>query len=341
VNALAFSLFSSKVDTQFRVNVFFPSSEEGRQTLLAAVANSSHTVEGYAESAGELVDDCYSLVEKKLFALPNVVLLSGMLVHQPLLVMAVLPVSIALDFARSKVMTKLSSHIEKASLQIQKLVARRKKVEQHDVNHEEVISRSGTSHITAYQWNSLAKQVFEKRSWQKALASFRMYLNWLYYQDILGVGIECALARMMELGRISSADIGVYASVIEDSIDLLLTRYREESRLAQMETHRDKLLELSEALDNVRSRLRGGAGSRIQSLCKVDSSSRFLELRDFEYRRGDTLQVRIPELRLSVGKVYAVTGANGCGKSTLFGVLASCGARAPAMPDGLEVSASA
>ncbi|CAE8585149.1 unnamed protein product [Polarella glacialis] len=195
---------------------------------------------------------------------------------------AVLPVSIALDFARSKVMTKLSSHIEKASLQIQKLVARRKKVEQHDVNHEEVISRSGTSHITAYQWNSLAKQVFEKRSWQKALASFRMYLNWLYYQDILGVGIECALARMMELGRISSADIGVYASVIEDSIDLLLTRYREESRLAQMETHRDKLLELSEALDNVRSRLRGGAGSRIQSLCKVDSSSRFLELRDFE-----------------------------------------------------------
>ena len=35
------------------------------------------------------------------------------------------------------------------------------------------------------------------------------------------------MARMMELGSISAADLGVYASVIEDSIDFLLTRYRE------------------------------------------------------------------------------------------------------------------
>ena len=62
-----------------------------------------------------------------------------------------------------------------------------------------------------------------------------------------------------------------------------------------------------------------------------------VRLRNFRYRRGH-VHVRFQDVILRSGKVYAITGANGCGKSTFFALLASCGRYSSALPPGMEES---
>ena len=80
------------------------------------------------------------------------------------------------------------------------------------------------------------------------------------------------LAWLLEFKHILSADIWVYTRVVEDAIDLLLTRFRMDAALASMRTNLERVADLSERLAAVRSRGRaecalGDAGAvRISGL---------------------------------------------------------------------------
>ena len=225
-NALSLYIFLCKLDLHLRVDTFF-SSGDYAYNRLEVVLDSDHTVDAYAESVTELMYDCYLLVEKKLFGLPNILLMSDTLLSQPGLMMAVLPVSVGLDFGRARAFSILTRNIEQVTKYLRTRLSRRRKIEEHDVEHAETISRTGAATLVASRWENLSEEIFQLTAWKKCLSSFRRFLDWIYYTNIVGVGIECALARMMELGSIAAADLAVYAQVIEDSVDFLLTRYRE------------------------------------------------------------------------------------------------------------------
>ena len=225
-NALSLYIFLCKVDLHLRVDTFF-SSGDYAYNRLEVVLDSDHTVDAYAESVTELMYDCYFLVEKKLFGLPNILLMSDTLLSQPGLMMAVLPASVGLDFGRARAFSTLTRNIEQVTKYLRTRLSRRRKIEEHDVAHAETISRTGAATLVASRWEYLSEEIFQLTAWKKCLSSFRRFLDWIYYTNIVGVGIECALARMMELGSITATDIAVYAQVIEDSVDFLLTRYRE------------------------------------------------------------------------------------------------------------------
>lgn len=59
-----------------------------------------------------------------------------------------------------------------------------------------------------------------------------------------------------------------------------------------------------------------------------------VKLSNFSYRRGH-VQVIFEDMVLESGRIYAVTGGNGCGKSTFFGVLAAC--KSGTLPPGVEL----
>lgn len=60
-----------------------------------------------------------------------------------------------------------------------------------------------------------------------------------------------------------------------------------------------------------------------------------VKLENFRYQRGH-VHVHFKDVILEPGKIYAITGANGCGKSTFFALLASCSRSLAALPPGLE-----
>ena len=293
-NDMFFESFRWKAEESLRVDAFLhPGNAYNR---LEVARDSNHTVDGFAEAFNSIINDCYQLTAGKLYDLPNLVLMSGMMASQPILTATLLPISVGLDFGRTHVISAITSLTEKATKHLRALADKRKKVEQHDSRNAEAISRTGAAAIVAGRWGDLATDILAATAWRKILLSTRMFINWLYYQDLYGVGVECALARIMEADRITAADIGVYSMVIEDTIGTLLTRYREdwlnfhirtlcfassvrlllvvyvgchvhvpcrclrmppqleESRLAQMHTFQERLLELDAGLRAHRAR---------------------------------------------------------------------------------------
>ena len=224
-NNASFRHFFNKVEQSLRVDAFLHAGEHPHNRLMV-VRDSNYTVEGYTESFNHLIHTCYSLIEGKLWELPNLVLLSGMLFGQPLLTLTLLPVSIGLDFARVRAVSSVTMLVEETAKRRRGLTDKRKKIEQHDSRHAEIISRTGAASIVATRWEGLASEILDLTVWQTFLAASRTYMNWIYYNNLLGVGIECALARIMEIDQITAADIGVYAMVINDAIGFLLTRYQ-------------------------------------------------------------------------------------------------------------------
>jgi len=244
VNFYVYGRFAREVERSIRLNSVFP-LKEGRatNTLLAAVHGSKYTIDAYTDAFNSIVDVSYRVVESKLFALPKLLLFPGMLQQQPMLVVSILPASIILDEGRSRMFASLTKRIEKMVREIRELSERRRKIEQHDAKHEELIRRGAASDFALSHWREVATVMEGKTLRYYALSSFRAFINGLYKQDFFTPGIELVLAFLLETKFISSTDIWVYMRVIEETIDFLLTRSRMDATLASM-----KLMQTSLAL---------------------------------------------------------------------------------------------
>jgi len=328
VNNHVFGVFQKDIERSLRLDSMFPMGAHGLgDNLLSAVQGSKLTVEAYTQDFNQLVTVVFSAVEAKLFALPKLMQLA-VLMHQPRLVFTVLPASIALDVVRTRTVTSLTKIVEGFSREIVELQNRRAKVEQHDVKNEERIRRGASSAFARAQWLQLADEIDAKAFRYRALSSFRVFVNALYTTELLVPGMELVIAWLLQARQILNADIFLCQRVIEETIGLLLTRFRMDAKLASLKTSMDRLANLSTGLADAHARDRAN--------CTVEGTSQSLRIESLEFVRGPT-EVRIAGLALQLGRVYAVTGPNGCGKSSLFGILASCSQHATALPEGLEI----
>merc|ERR1712190_270639 len=80
INSYAYSQWQYDVEISLRIESFFPKEgpAEGRM-LLASVAESNFTVEGYTGAITSIASTGFSMVERKLFSLPKLALIPGML----------------------------------------------------------------------------------------------------------------------------------------------------------------------------------------------------------------------------------------------------------------------
>lgn len=129
--------------------------------------------------------------------------------------------------------------------------------------------------------------------------------------------VDCALAKLIAVGKIFASDIFVYARAIEDMINLVLMRSRSESELASMESSIKVLRELKDIWNASEER-----NLLDCTISETNGSSNALAIDGLTYTRGSA-SVKIDDLSLNPG-IYALTGANGSGKSTLFRLLMGC-----------------
>ncbi len=192
----------------------------------------------------------------------------------------------------------------------------RTKVEQYDLKNSELIQRSGYDSVlfTERKWISLTEEIQDKKARTALMHRSKSYFSFLQRQFIMMALVDCALAKLIAVGKIFSADIYVYARAIEDMINFVLMKSRAESELATMTSSIKVLRDLKDIWD--------ASEERRLLECAVNNTSRALSIKDLSYTRGSA-SVTIEDISLQPG-VYAVTGANGSGKSTLFRIIMGC-----------------
>jgi ABC-type multidrug transport system fused ATPase/permease subunit len=273
-----------------------------------------------------IVSTSYDLFNRKLFSLPKVLLLPMVMAKQPKMIAQIFPIIFVTDWLKGRAVSYMTHRIENLEKEVQDLNAVRSKVEQFDMKNAELLQRAGpgATDFTRRRWEDLTVQIQTKSVVSQLTSRTKGFFAFIQRNFVFSVLVDCALAQLMAVGKLVSADIFVFSRAIEDAVDMVLMRSRSEAELARMMTQIENMKELSEVWGAAQKRnfLPCNVAPPDVAAYAVDSHASLVVLRNLLYSRG-TAVVRIDHLELPAG-IYALTGANGSGKSTLFRLLMSC-----------------
>jgi len=269
------------------------------------------TTTEYATSIDNIANTIYELFNRKLFSLPKILLLPGVMARQPWLIVQVFPFIMVTDWVKASGVAFLTTKIEHLQEELQHWRAIRTKVESFDLKNAELLHRSGSQSLpfTQRRWEALTNQVQNRLVVMELLQRSKGFFAFIHRNFVFSVLIDCALANLIVVGKIVSAEIFVFSRAMEDAVDLLLMRSRSEAELARMATDLERLAQ-------VRDLWRNQESSSALLACTVSPPScvnpehakhtPHIVLRNLHYSRG-TAQVRADHVELPAG-VYALTG---------------------------------
>eukprot|EP01083_Nonionella_stella_P217532 780957_1 len=313
-NMYAFHCFRDDIHRTIRLNDLF--DNDGSRFVATASSTVSNLSPGaYATNAETVVKTVYDLFNQNLFSLPKLMLLPSIVAKQPLLLMKITPLILFSDYVKSTIVSVITTEVERINKEVKDTESMRTKVEQYDLKNSELIQRSGYESVlfTEKKWMSLTEKIQDLNARTSIMTRSKMYFVGLQRHFVMMALVDCALAKLIAVGKIVAADIFVYARAIEDMINFVLMRSRAESELASMMSSIKVLRELKDIWD--------ASEDRNLLDCTI-SEENSLNIAGLTYTRGSA-SVRIDDVSISSG-IYAVTGANGSGKSTLFRLVMGC-----------------
>lgn len=315
-NMYAFHCFRDDLHRTVRLNDLF--SKNGSHFVATAASSGTNLSPGtYATNVDKVVTTCYDMVNQNLFSVPKLLLLPSIIAKQPKLAITLTPLIIFSDYIKSVIVSAITTEQERMDSEVRDITSRRTKVEQFDLKNAELIQRSGHRSVafTERHWISYTEKIQDLNAKISIMKRSKQYFQWLQRHFIMMALVDCALARLIAVGKILAADIFVYARAIEDMINFILMRSKSESELAAMATSVKLLQNLKTVWDQ--------SERRNLLECRISSDSHgTMKLKGLSYTRG-AASVYIEDVSITPG-IYAVTGANGSGKSTLFRLLMGC-----------------
>lgn len=313
INKFASTCLEHDMHRQIRLNELFDQDHH----LQALAVESATSPEAYAKSMDVVVSTTYDMFNRKLFSLPKVMLLPSVISKTPQMMAQIFPFIFITDWAKGRFITYMTTRVETLQKEINELSAIRSKIESFDMKNAELLQRSGrgATKFTQKRWETLSVQIQAKSTVSDLITRTKAFFAWIQRNFVFSVLVDCALANLIVIGKIASAEIFVFSRAIEDAVDMVLMKSRSEAELARMMTEIEKLSELSTIWT------KSSARSLIH--CKLAQKEQDgITLRHVHYSRG-TAAVHAEHVELKPG-IYALTGANGSGKSTLFRLLMSC-----------------
>jgi ABC-type multidrug transport system fused ATPase/permease subunit len=256
-----------------------------------------------------VIGKVYELVNRKLFSLPKILLLPGVMARQPMIMLQVFPFIFLSDWIKASVVSVMTSTIEALRKETMEIKAVRTKVESFDLKNAELLQRSGpgASRFTQRRWEELTVKIQTREVIGELLLRSKAFFAFMQRNFVFSVLIDCALASLISVGKIVSSEIFVFSRAVEDAVDMVLMRSRSEAELAQMTTEAEKLQELADLWARQKKQK-----TFLPCRLPVKGDHKGLVLRNLHYSRG-TASVRADHVELPPG-VYALTGANGSGK---------------------------
>lgn len=191
------------------------------------------------------------------------------------------------------------------------------KTNEHDKEYAVTILQKNALNYTIYEWSDIQRCIKEntlgKAVFSNMLDSFQSFYN----QDLLYTGLHMLVALMSYKGVITLEELYLHTRTLETLVNSILFKSKNQASFGNIESSVDRINELFHYLNS--------ANNSIQNInFTVNEEQESLSIQDLEFTRGNKEQISrvfIKNLELFLGKFYAITGANGSGKSSLATLL--------------------
>lgn len=191
------------------------------------------------------------------------------------------------------------------------------KINEHDKEYAVTILQKNALNYTRNEWDVSQECEQYNSLGNTVLGSSINALIGFYNQDVLYPILHILVAHMSTKGIISLGELFLYTRTLQTFVEVILFKSKNQAEFSKINSAIDRLNELSTHLNSAEDTI-----SEIDF--NVDKTRDNLLIEDLEFTRGNkdkTTRVSIEKLELLIGKFYAITGANGSGKSSFSTLL--------------------
>lgn len=224
---------------------------------------------------------------------------------------------VAIDYFVNNFFQLLITEMQEFSERETKCSSEFVKINEHDKEYAVTILQKNALNYTRNEWD-ISQECEQSNSLRNTvLGSSINALIGFYNQDVLYPILHILVAHMSTKGIISLGELFLYTRTLQTFVEVILFKSKNQAEFSKITSAIDRLNELSTHLNSAED-------SISEIYYYTDEVRDSLLIRDLEFTRGNkeqTTRVFIEKLELFIGKFYAVTGANGSGKSSFTTLL--------------------
>ncbi|MCT4634799.1 MAG: ATP-binding cassette domain-containing protein [Rickettsiales bacterium] len=307
INAYHISQLTSSIQNDIRDN-YFTTKEN-----FILLSKSNHTTQTYLSDIRTILSSNNDVLLWTSFGIAKLSKIDSFTLESYLGIGGV----VAIDYCVNNLFQLLIIEMQKFSERGTKCSSEFVKNNEHDKEYAVTILQKNALDYIRDEW-SVSQECEQYNSLGNAvLASSINVLMGFYNQDVLYPILHILVAHMSVKGVIDVGELFLYTRTLQTSVEIILFKSKNQAEFSKIDSSIDRLNELSMYLNSAKDTI-----SKVYFYTNESRESLLIE--NLEFVRGNKEQatrVFIENIELFIGKIYAVTGANGSGKSSLTTLL--------------------
>jgi ABC-type lipoprotein export system ATPase subunit len=292
--------FEGWLQTEFKSQYAF--NEEN----FAAISSSNSSITSYANDIRNIAS-IHSQLAKKISSLQRIALIPNEMLHLKEFIPLIASL-LFIDQTKSYALSFVSHEVIKTEKELLFTYDKYRKIEENDAQHHTMLDDISMRFIQK-RYLEKAQEIQWKNIKLSTLESVKSHVNTVYWNDLLQ-----SLPMVFLQNKSNPTEIIIHIKSIQDIIELALSRLKEKSYYTRVKEGSLRLTLLHEFIQS--------HSPQKLIVLKTNDTLKISNL-SFERIKDNIVQtyVNIPDLTLEKGKIYALSGANGSGKSSLFNII--------------------
>jgi putative ABC transport system ATP-binding protein len=302
--------FKTTSDIRFIQEQFLKENLLHKQNFLAST-KTNFTATDYLENIDTVVREIDSMTHQLLFSLPKLFIIPAINKEIALGLAGIMAIDTTFSYGMEYIISLKQYYIDAEKLTSSRL----DKMSKHDTSGANLVLQNDLLTYARDKWVDLNDQKTLNGLKAKLLGTVEHYCGWIYQTAILYSAYKYLVAQLVLDKAITAEQIFLYVRVLESITDVLFFNTKHQSNFERLDSALNKLEDLADVLHSA---------PKYDVQFNIDEQSRELKIHDLKFTRGDATRnvtLTVENIVLEQGQIYAVTGSNGCGKSSLLTLL--------------------
>ena len=276
-------------------------------------SKANFSVPSYNGDIETVIEDSCQIIQKYLFGIPKLSLIDKLTLVSYAGLTGVVIIDSGLNLFFQYLIKIKRSYAKQEKI----CDSQFEKTNEYDKQYAITIAQKNALNYTIDSWDELQQCSTSNDIAKSVISDILDASQGFYSQHVLYTALYVIVAEMRQKDLVAPAEIFLYVRILETLSNTILFKSKQQATFVNIGTSTAQLDELSKYLHS--------ANNTINKVTyTVDESRDSLLIENLEFTRGtkeQTTHLTIENLELFKGNIYAITGANGSGKSSLATLL--------------------